>query len=167
MSNAKLAGRVRILYIYSTSHLSKTDLVRFFYAFKGRDGISGILKATQTEFLAKSVLLCKKEADEQIQEFLEHWNCKYERKVLVVGAKRPSAALITYSTKGLSPSDLVRFYYALKGRDGISGILKETESKQLARAVILVPAKYLAEIKDFFAHWGIPIDKKEVRELNA
>ena len=167
MSEQKLTDRVRILYTYSTSHLSKTDIVRFYYALKGRDGKSGILKATQSENLAKSVLLCPKAADDEIEQFLKHWKCKYTRKVLVTGAKRPTSALITYSTKNLSPTDMVRFYYALKGRDGRSGILKETKSKQLARAVLLVPATQIRELEDFFAVWKVKIKKMEVRELNA
>ena len=166
MSNKSLTDRVRVIYTYSTSHLSKTDLVRFFYALKGRDGKSGILKATQAEFLAKSVLLCSRTADPEIQQFFEHWRCKYERRVLLE-SKKPTAALITYSTKNLSASDLVRFYYALKGRDGSLGILKETKTKQLARAVLIVPATQISEIKDFFAHWNVKIKKMEVRELNA
>lgn len=140
--------------------------MRFYYALKGRDGKSGILKATQAEFLAKSILLCKKKADKELREFLKHWHCKYKRKALDVKTKRPTASLITYSTKKLSSSDLVRFYYALKGRDGKSGILKQTKSKQLARAVLFVSAKHTRELKDFFAHWDIPIDLREVRELN-
>jgi len=162
----RTSSKVRILYTYSTSHLSKTDLVRFHYALKGRDGKSGVLKVTQTEFLAKSVLLCNRDADAEIRQFLRYWKCKYKRRILDTTSKKPTSVLFVYSTNQLSKSDLVRFYYALKGRDGQSGILKRTKSTQLARRVLFTKIKQMNELKDFFSLWNVPTKILEVKELN-
>jgi len=50
-------------------------------------------------------------------------------------------ALYTYSLKHLKIKDKVRFYYALKGRDGKTGIIKLYSIEQLAKGVLLVSNK--------------------------
>ena len=64
--------------------------------------------------------------------------------------------LVTYSTKNLSNSDKIRFYYALKGRDGKSGIVKEDQIKHLGKTVLLVPYKFVDDIKQFMQQWNLP-----------
>lgn len=61
--------------------------------------------------------------------------------------------LFTYSTARLKYSDKVRFYYALKGRDGISGIIKEGRINQLARTVLVVPFSFAGKFQLFLEHW--------------
>ena len=73
----------RILYVYSTSGLAKKDLVRFYYALKGRDGKSGILKATGTEFLAKGVLLAPQEIPE-LDEFFALWKVPTKKRRILL-----------------------------------------------------------------------------------
>ena len=55
--------------------------------------------------------------------------------------------LFTYSTKHLLKKDKIRFYYALKGRDGKSGIVKSCDIDHLGRTVLLVPIKFAQEVK--------------------
>ena len=143
----------RILYRYSTSHLAKKDLVRFFYALKGRDGKSGILKSTGAEFLAKGVLLVPQQKSPELDDFFALWKVPVKKK--------RSGLIYRYSTKGLVKKDLVRFYYALKGRDGKSGILKSTSVEFLAKGVLLAP-KESPEINEFFALWKVPTRKRRI-----
>jgi len=63
------------LFTYSTSHLSKTDRVKFFYALKGRTS-PGILKQTKSEFLARGVILTPTASAEKIENFLRKWKCR-------------------------------------------------------------------------------------------
>lgn len=70
--------------------------------------------------------------------------------------------LFTYSLEHLKSKDKVRFYYALKGRDGKSGILKEIESQQMGRAVILVNELHETEFTDFMTLWKCPFTKMRV-----
>jgi len=144
----------RILYVYSTSHLAKKDLVRFYYALKGRDGKSGILKAAGAEFLAKGVLLVPSPKAAELDEFFALWKAPVKKK--------HSALVYTYSTRTFVKKDLVRFYYALKGRDGKSGILKATGTEFLAKGVLLVSPQKSPELDEFFALWNVPTKKRRI-----
>ena len=144
----------RILYVYSTSGLAKKDLVRFYYALKGRDGKSGILKAVGAEFLAKGVLLVPSPKATELDDFFALWKVPVKKK--------RSALVYSYSTSKLVKKDLVRFYYALKGRDGKSGILKATGTEFLAKGVLLVSPQKSPELDDFFALWDVPKKKRRI-----
>lgn len=157
---------INILFRYSTSHLNKTDLVKFHYALKGRNGKQGVLDATRTKLIARSVLISKRNFAGEIEQFLNYWRCKYTKKILSAN-KEPNTALIIYKTNKLSSSKMVRFYYALKGRDGKSGMMKQINAEQLARGALLISIKNLPELKSFFELWSVPVEVKEVNLLNA
>ncbi len=70
--------------------------------------------------------------------------------------------LYTYSTKHLSNKDKVRFYYALKGRDGKSGFIKRSRSIFLAKTIFLVPYRNDDDALDFFRIWNIPYSRRRV-----
>lgn len=70
--------------------------------------------------------------------------------------------LFTFSTQKFLKKDKIRFYYALKGRDGKSGVMKATKAEHLGSAVILAGVKYEKEWEDFFNLWKIPFKKKRV-----
>ncbi len=152
---------VRHIYVYSTSHLSPTERVKFFYALKGRNGKPGILSTTQSKFLAKSVLqVASKNADE-VEQFLKVWKCKFNVKCITT-TKKNTHAFVRYSTSKLSSSELVRFVYAMYGRGGSKGILKPKSKEILAKTVLLVPLKQLTEIKQFFESWNCKLLIEEV-----
>ena len=85
-----------------------------------------------------------------------------QKEVLVEGKKYNSMVLFSYSTEHLLKKDKVRFYYALKGRDGKSGIVKSCKIDHLGRTVLLVPVKFASEVDDFLKLWKCKFDKKEV-----
>ena len=70
--------------------------------------------------------------------------------------------LITYQTASLSPTNKVRFYYALKGRDKKSGITKLYDINHLAKQVFMISSKYKEDMKMFFLNWKIPYDVREI-----
>jgi hypothetical protein len=70
--------------------------------------------------------------------------------------------LFSYSTEHLLKKDKVRFYYALKGRDGKSGIVVAYEIEQLGRAVLLVPVKFADEVRQFLEQWKCEFRQREV-----
>ena len=73
-----------ILFTYSTKHLLKKDKIRFYYALKGRDGKSGIVKSCNIDHLGRTVLLVPIKFAQEVKEFLELWECKFEtREVLI------------------------------------------------------------------------------------
>jgi len=74
--------------------------------------------------------------------------------------------IFTYSSKGLSKKDKVRFYYALKGRNSNEGILKRTNTKFLAKGALLSPISSKDEIEEFFSVWKIPFKEIVVKEVN-
>ncbi len=76
--------------------------------------------------------------------------------------KKGCMLLFNYSIKHLELKDKVRFYYALKGRDGKSGILKHTNTQYLGKSVILTPIEFAEEIKDFFSLWNLPFTVRKV-----
>lgn len=72
------------LYSYSTIHLAKKDKIRFYYALKGRDGKTGIVKACRIEQLGRAVLLVHEKFAQEVKEFLELWECKFDTKEVLV-----------------------------------------------------------------------------------
>lgn len=73
-----------------------------------------------------------------------------------------NAILFTYSTSHLLAKDKVRFYYALKGRDGKSGIVKHFKLNYLAKQVILVPEQYDADFQQFMRVWKLPFTRRKI-----
>ncbi len=73
-----------VIFSYSINHLKKSDKIRFYYALKGRDGKSGIIKYYNIEQLAKSVLLIQISREKDIESFLSLWNCKFKKKMVWV-----------------------------------------------------------------------------------
>ncbi len=81
---AKDKYRAKAIFSYSIEHLLKKDKIRFYYALKGRDGKSGIVKRCRIEQLGRAVLFVSKEYEKEVKEFLDYWKCKYRiKKVLV------------------------------------------------------------------------------------
>ncbi|GAG01406.1 unnamed protein product, partial [marine sediment metagenome] len=72
-----------------------------------------------------------------------------KKEVLVDKREYKDMVLFSYSTRHLLKKDKVRFYYALKGRDGKSGIVKLCKIDHLGRAVLLVPVKFAQEVEEF------------------
>ena len=70
--------------------------------------------------------------------------------------------IFTYSTEHLLQKDKVRFYYALKGRDGKSGIVVRLGIEQLGRAVLLIETTKSTEVREFLTYWKCAFDEKEV-----
>jgi len=73
-----------ILFTYSTEHLLKKDKIRFYYALKGRDGKSGIVKSCNIDHLGRTVLLVPIKFAQEVKEFLELWKCKFSSKEVLV-----------------------------------------------------------------------------------
>ncbi|MBW3004292.1 hypothetical protein KY310_00470 [Candidatus Woesearchaeota archaeon] len=85
-----------------------------------------------------------------------------------MGTKKedPKEAIIyTYSLTHLPKKDKVRFFYALKGRNGKKGILERIKIEQLGRTVLLASANKEKELDEFFAYWQCKTKKKRVRLL--
>ncbi len=67
-----------------------------------------------------------------------------------------------YSIEHLLKKDKIRFYYALKGRDGKSGIVNELKIEQLGRAVLLVSAEHEKQVTEFLEYWKCKFRIKRV-----
>jgi len=74
----------KVIFTYSTRHLAVKDKVRFYYALKGRDGKSGIIKKYSVEQLGRTVLLVDSRFQSQVEEFLRLWKCKFKKKKVLV-----------------------------------------------------------------------------------
>jgi hypothetical protein len=70
--------------------------------------------------------------------------------------------LFTYSTIQYLKKDKIRFYYALKGRDGKSGIFKATNAVQLGRTVLMVSPQFENEFIQFLRVWNLPFTKRKI-----
>ncbi|MBN1644550.1 hypothetical protein JW851_00720 [Candidatus Woesearchaeota archaeon] len=75
----------RTIFTYSIEHLLKKDKIRFYYALKGRDGKSGIFKTYKIEQLGRAVLLVNPKFEKQVQEFLESWKCRFNKRRVLIG----------------------------------------------------------------------------------
>lgn len=77
----------KLLLLYSTSHLNNTEKVKFYYALKGRDGKSGIIRQLNIRQLAKSVLIVDQHHHDDITSFFNHWECPLEVNHILI--KKP------------------------------------------------------------------------------
>ncbi|MEA3430521.1 MAG: hypothetical protein U9R08_04575 [Nanoarchaeota archaeon] len=73
-----------IIYTYSTLHLEKKDKVRFYYALKGRDGKSGVVKRFNVDHLGRTVLMVSKEFEPDLDQFFEIWKCPIKKREVFV-----------------------------------------------------------------------------------
>ena len=73
-----------VIFTYSTEHLLKKDKIRFYYALKGRDGNSGIVKRFNIDHLGRTVLMVPKVYEEDIDQFFEVWKCEISKKEVLV-----------------------------------------------------------------------------------
>ncbi len=80
----KSSYKEMIIFTYSTEHLLKKDKIRFYYALKGRDGKSGIVKSCNIDHLGRTVLLVPIKFAQEVNEFLELWECKFEKKEVLI-----------------------------------------------------------------------------------
>ena len=67
-----------VIFMYSTVHLLKKDKIRFYYALKGRDGKTGIVKRKTIQQLGRTVLMAEAKNKSEIEAFLNYWKCKFE-----------------------------------------------------------------------------------------
>ena len=74
----------KVLFTYSTEHLPKKDKVRFYYALKGRDGDSGIVVGYEIDHLGRTVLLVPQKFESQVDEFMQYWKCKHQKRNVLV-----------------------------------------------------------------------------------
>ena len=73
-----------VLFTYNTIHLLKKDKIRFYYALKGRDGKSGIVKRYKVDHLGRTVLLVPLKFSSDVHDFLTYWKCKFEEKEALI-----------------------------------------------------------------------------------
>jgi len=66
-----------------------------------------------------------------------------------------SLNLFIYSLKKLSKSRRIMFHYALEGRDGKLGTLKEIHGIRVASATILIPIENTERFEEFLKYWNI------------
>ncbi len=74
----------RGIFTYSTEHLLKKDKVRFYYALKGRDGKSGIVKECRIVHLGRTVLFVSERFGTEVGEFLDYWKCRWQKRRVLV-----------------------------------------------------------------------------------
>ena len=70
----------KVIFTYSIQHLEKKDKIRFYYALKGRDGKTGVVKDWKIEQLGRAVLLVSAKNENDVSEFLTYWKCKFESR---------------------------------------------------------------------------------------
>ena len=85
-----------------------------------------------------------------------------KKEMALAKGKYKDMVIFTYSTEHLVKKDKIRFYYALKGRDGKTGIVKRCKIDHLGRTVLLVPNKFAEEVNDFLKLWECPHQTKKV-----
>jgi len=73
---------LKILFIYESEKLKPSEKVRFYYALKGRDGKSGLIKRISAEQYAKKTIICSLEHAETVQDFLKYWKLPYQKKII-------------------------------------------------------------------------------------
>lgn len=63
--------------------------------------------------------------------------------------------MFKYDTKRWDNLKKTKFYYALNGRSGKSGMLQEMECIRLSDNIVLTPMDKIEQVKEFFDRWGL------------
>ncbi|MFH1316061.1 MAG: nucleotidyltransferase domain-containing protein [Candidatus Woesearchaeota archaeon] len=66
-----------------------------------------------------------------------------------------SLGIFIYETKKMSNTNRTKFYYALNGRRGSNGVLKDLNAIKLSDNIIGIPLDMIETAKDFFSLWKI------------
>jgi len=86
---------------------------------------------------------------------------KYNRKISnILGFN--TKILLWYSLERLNKSQKVQFSYALKGRDGKSGLLKKYNGNYLGKGSIMIPVEADDEFREFFINWKTPFNRRRI-----
>jgi predicted nucleotidyltransferase len=86
---------------------------------------------------------------------------KYNKKISVLFGFK-TKILLWYSLEKINKSQKVRFSYALKGRDGKSGLLKKYKGKHLGKGSIMIPIEGDDEFREFFINWKVPFNRRRI-----
>jgi len=68
------------LYTYDISNMKSSDKVRFVYLLKGRNDDNGVVKRLGGNFVSNATFMLPPSKDSEMQEIMEKWKVKYERK---------------------------------------------------------------------------------------
>lgn len=74
----------KTIFMFSTSALTKTNRVRFFYGLKGRGGQEGIVSRCNGTHLGPGVIMVGRKASSEMERFLESFNAAYEKSEIWV-----------------------------------------------------------------------------------
>lgn len=70
--------------------------------------------------------------------------------------------MVSYSLKDKTPSDKVRFAYALYGRKKGEGLLDKMNGRDAGKGSVLIPIEFQATARSFFAQWGVAAAEKRI-----
>ena len=62
----------------------------------------------------------------------------------------------------MTSKDRVIFFYAIKGRNGKPGLLKDLGVQQLGRCVLLAPVEVEKQFDEFLQKWRFSFTKRQV-----
>lgn len=65
------------IFVYTLSHFSSSERVRFHYALRGRYGSEGILKKTEGYFWNAGTIVVPTQKEDQLKEFFVTWKVKF------------------------------------------------------------------------------------------
>ena len=71
------------LYNYNISGMKPSNKVRFVYALKGR-GEDGLVKSLGGSFISAATFLVPSSRDKEMQEIMDKWEVKYERRQIML-----------------------------------------------------------------------------------
>lgn len=72
-------------FVYTLSHFSATQRVRFHYALKGRYGSEGMLRQVEGEFWNSGTIVVPILKEDILKEFFITWNVKFSVKKFLIG----------------------------------------------------------------------------------
>tara|TARA_Y100000310_G_scaffold333443_1_gene411024 strand:+ start:1104 stop:1346 length:243 start_codon:yes stop_codon:yes gene_type:complete len=77
-----------------------------------------------------------------------------------------SHSIYTYSITTLSPSQKVRFVYALRGRPKSTGLIHKLKGEFLTDSCFLLKKQHDPEMIIFLKYWKIPYKKRNIVLIN-
>jgi|ETN01SMinimDraft_4_1059930.scaffolds.fasta_scaffold30372_2 hypothetical protein len=75
---------------------------------------------------------------------------------------KPTHIIYTYRIADLSPSQKVRFVYALRGRPNSTGLIHKLKGEFLADSCFLLHTHHQKEMDTFLKYWKITSKKRNI-----
>ena len=143
----------------------KINVIYSYADLKNRDSVKKLIKNVYPNYNIIDIKQQQIFQPEKLKKLFSTTSLKNNCQVFeLLGLKKK--IILEYTLVNLNRVNKTLFGYALKGRDGKSGVLKEISGKAIGRNVIILDFNEQEKLLEFLGYWKVEYKIKEVFENN-